>query len=300
MDRFSELETFVAVAEEGGFNAGARRLGRSAPTVTRQVVALEARIGTRLFMRTTRQIALTEAGGRLFRDARRLPADVAAAEASARGAHEVPQGRLAVTAPVLFGRMHVAPLIRSFVVEHPHVTARTLFLDRVVNLIEEGLDVAVRIGDLPDSSLTAVRVGVVRSMVVASPGYVAAHGSPAEPAELAHHSVAVSGSGATVAWSFSRAGAAETVSLHPALVSNTIDVTIDAALGGWAITRVFSYQVAGAIAEGRLVELLPGSEDRTTPVYLVHAEGPLRSAKIRAFVDHAARALRAEAHRWVV
>ncbi|GMG84156.1 LysR family transcriptional regulator [Paralimibaculum aggregatum] len=299
MDRFSELQAFVAVAEAGGFNAAARRLNRSAPTVTRLVAGLEARIGTRLFSRTTRQVALTEAGERLFRDARGVLEDLARAEAAAAGAHAAPQGLLSVTAPVIFGRRYVAPLLRSFTDRHPQVSARAVFVDRIVNLIEEGLDVAVRVGELAESSLTAARVGAVRRVVVASPAYVAAHGRPAAPEELAAHRIAAASPGTgDEPWSFVAGPRRRSVAVGPALMANSLDVAIDAALDGWAITRVLSYQVADALADGRLVELLPGFEDRRLPVHLVHAEGPLRAAKIRAFVDHAARALRAEAAGW--
>lgn len=300
MDRFTELETFVAVAEAGGFNAGARRLNRSPPTVTRLVASLEARIGTRLFTRTTRRIAPTEAGRRLLRDAGRLLEELALAEAAAAGAHDEPQGVLSVTAPVIFGRRYIAPLLRSFVDAHPRVSARAVFVDRIVNLIEEGFEVAVRIGDLPDSSLTAVRVGEVRRMVVASPGHLAAHGSPQRLEDLARHRlISPSISGRPEDWVFVAGGRKVALPVAPALVGNTIDVSIEAALEGWAFTRVLSYQVADAVRRGDLVEVLREFEDRRIPVHLVHAEGPLRAAKIRAFVDHAAGALRREAKHWL-
>lgn len=295
MDRFTQLEAFVAVAEEGGFNAAARRLKRSPPTVTRLVAALEARIGARLFTRSTRRIALTEAGARLFQDAIPVLQALAGAEAAAAGAHVAPQGVLAVTAPVLFGQRYVAPLVRSFIDAHPRVTARVLFVDRVVNLIEEGLDVAVRIGSLPASRLTAVRVGDLRRVVVASPAYLEAHGAPKTPGDLARHRVATArGTAPDGAWEFVAEGRRRVAALEPVLESNAVGVAIDAAEAGWALTRTLSYQVAPALADGRLVEVLAAFEDRRTPVHLVHAEGPLRAAKIRAFVEHARAALRRE------
>ncbi len=300
MDRFTELETFIAVAEAGGFNAAARRLNRSPPSVTRIISGLEQRIGTRLFTRTTRQIAFTEAGERLFTDARRLVNDLEIAEASAAGAHQEPQGVLSVTAPTIFGRVCIAPVLRSFLDLNPRVSVQALFVDRIVNLIEEGLDVAVRIGELPDSSLTAVRVGAVRHVVVASPAYLQARGRPEMPEHLTHHRL-VSASQMTQAdsWQFVAAGQKRSVPIRAAFVANNIDVSIDAALSGWAVTRVLSYQVADALRSGKLVELLPGFEDREIPIHLVHAEGPLRAAKIRVFVDHAAQALRKQAQDWV-
>jgi DNA-binding transcriptional LysR family regulator len=299
MDRFTELDTFVAVAESGGFNAAARRLNRSPPSVTRIVAGLEARIGTRLFLRTTRRVALTEAGRRLFQDAGRLLDDLDRAEAAASGAHEEPKGVLSVTAPVIFGRRYVAPIIRDFVDRYPEVSSRALFLDRNVDLIEEGLDVAVRIGELPSSSLTALRVGEVRRILIASPAYLKRHGKPDDLDDLQRHRLAAPSSVTEAnSWVFEGGGKRRSLEISPTFVANSIDASIDAALDGWAITRVLSYQVADELKSGRLVELLGSFEDRLMPIHLVHAEGPLRAAKIRAFVDHAARQLRNESRHW--
>ena len=299
MSRFDELQTFVAVAQAGGFAAAARRLNRSAPTVTRLVAQLEARLGARLFLRTTRQVSLTEAGTRLFEDVRGLLDALDVAEAAAAGAYEMPQGLLSVTAPVMFGRLYVAPLLRGFLDAHPQVRARTLFVDRNVNLIDEGLDVALRLGDLPDSSLTAVHVGDVRRVTVASPSYLEAHGMPEDIADLDRHRlIAPTIISQAQSWVFEAGGRRTVYPIAPHMVSNTIDVCIEAAQAGWAITRVLSYQVADALADGSLVEVLAAREDRKMPVHLLHAEGPLRAAKIRAFVDHAARGLRRSAAKW--
>ena len=189
MDRFRELTTFVAVAESGAFNAAARTLNMSPPAVTRLINSLEERIGARLFTRTTRQVALTEAGHRYLSDAERKLADLEEAEDSAAGAHQSPRGILRVTAPVMFGQLHIAPILRDYLDAYPAVSAITLFVDRVVNLIDEGLDIAVRIGDLPDSSLSAVRVGTVRRMTVAAPQYIAKHGAPNTVGALADHKI---------------------------------------------------------------------------------------------------------------
>ncbi|MEM9062588.1 MAG: LysR family transcriptional regulator [Pseudomonadota bacterium] len=300
MDRFSEIETFVSVAEAGGFNAAARALGRSAPSVTRIVAGLEGRIGTRLFNRTTRQVALTEVGRRLLEDARRILDDLATAEASAAGAHQDPQGLLTVTAPVMFGRLHIAPILHRFMDQHPAVTARMIFVDRVVNLIDEGIDIAVRIGDLPDSSLTALRVGDVRRCVVASPEYLARSGRPDHPQALEAHRIAIAASlSPPRSWDFLSEDATITVPIRPALSSNSVDASIDAALSGWALTRALSYQVADHLKRGNLVEVLPEFETRRLPVHLVHAEGRLRAAKIRAFLDMASTELRRKAHGWI-
>lgn len=296
MDRFRELSVFVAVAEEGAFNAAARRLNLSPPAVTRLVTALEARIGARLFTRTTRRVAPTEAGNRLLGDAARILAELDEAEASAAGTHQSPRGVLRVTAPVLFGQRHIAPILRDFLDAYPEVSATTLFVDRVVDLIDEGLDVALRIGELPDSTLSAVRVGAVRRVTVAAPGYVAVHGMPATPDDLAGHRIVSPLTLHEAArWSFVAGGRSTIVHLAPRLAVNTMAAAIEAASAGCGITRALSYQVADALADGALVEILGDWEDRRMPVHLVHSEGRRAAAKIRAFVDLAAERLRADA-----
>ena len=298
MDRFRELSTFVAVAEEGAFNAAARRLNLTPPVVTRLVTALETRIGVRLLTRTTRRVALTEAGERLFADAARVLAEVEEIEAAAAGAHQTPRGTLRVTAPVMFGHRYVLPLLRDFLDAYPEVSSTTLFVDRIVDLIDEGLDVAVRIGDLPDSTLTATRVGVLRRVAVAAPRYLAAHGTPGSPDDLAAHRIVQPGTlHEAHRWPFVSQGANRTVRVTPHLSVNTVAAAVDSAVAGWGITRALSYQVADALADGTLVEVLGDWEDRELPIHLVHYEARLGAAKTRAFVDFAADRLRAEAKR---
>ncbi len=294
MDRFAELRTFVEVAEKGGFAPAARALGLSPPAATRAVSALEARLGVRLFVRTTRVVRLTEAGGRFLLDARRLLADLAEAEAAAAGIHAAPRGELAVTAPVLFGRRHVAPLIGAFLDLHPDVSARCLFVDRNINLLEEGADVAVRIGHLPDSSLVATAVGRVRAVVVGAPAYVAAHGEPAHPADLAaHRLIHPVGVRDAPDWEFQDQGRPLSVRTRPRLRVSTNDAALELALQGWGLTRLLSYQVAEEVAGGLLRPVLAAFEPDPLPVHLLHAEGARVSAKVRAFVDFAAARLRA-------
>lgn len=298
MDRFRELQTFVAVAEAEAFNGAARRLNMSPPAVTRAVTALEARLGVQLLNRTTRRVALTEAGARLLADAKRILAELEVAEASASGAHDVPRGVLRLTAPVLFGERVVAPILRDWLDHHRDVSADALFLDRVVDLIDEGLDVAVRIGELPDSGLIATRVGAVRRVVVAAPSYLATAGTPTQPDDLpAHRAVLASGLGAAPEWAFFKDGGRRRVRLVPVLQTSTVASAIDCAVAGWAVTRVLSYQVADELADGRLVELLAGADDQVIPVHLVHAAGRRPAAKIRSFIDFAAAALRGDADR---
>ena len=296
MDRFRELSAFVAVAEAGAFNAAARRLNLSPPAVTRLVTALEGRIGARLFTRTTRHVALTEAGERLLGDAVRILAEVDEAEASAAGAHQSPRGTLRVTAPVMFGQRHIAPILRAYLDTYPDVAATVLFVDRIVDLIDEGLDVAVRIGDLPDSSLTATRVGAVRRVTVASPDYLAVHGAPRVPDDLpGHRIINPLGLIQRPEWGFVAGGETRTVRLSPRLTVNTVTAAVDAAVAGWGITKVLSYQVAAELADGRLVEILRDFEDRRMPVHLLHSEGRRAAAKIRTFIDFASASLRADA-----
>lgn len=294
MDRFQTIRVFVTVAERGGFAPAARSLAMSPPAVTRAVSALERRIGTRLLVRTTRSVRLTESGERFLRDARRILADLEEAEAAAVGAHAEPRGVLRVTAPVLFGRQFVAPILGDFLDRHPHLTAETLFVDRNVSLMDEGLDVAVRIGELPASSLIARRAGSVRRVVVAAPGYLDAHGRPRHPSDLADHrlieSIAV---GAAPEWSFREQGRPIAIRVTPRLRMNTNDAVIELAARGWGLSRLLSYQVAPLVADGRLEIVLADYELPPAPIHVLHQEGHMVSAKVHAFVDFAVDRLRA-------
>jgi DNA-binding transcriptional LysR family regulator len=299
MDKLEGMRIFVAVAEARGFAPAARQLGMSAPAVTRAIAALEAHVGAQLLRRSTRQVALTEAGARFHADCKRILSDVAEAEASASGAHAVPQGLLAITAPQLFGRMHVAPLLVAFLARHPQVSARSFFTDQVVHLLEEGLDVAVRIGHLPDSGLTAVRAGHVRRVVVASPAYLAEHGVPRTPAELSQHrAIGFSQHSASSApWVFyppGRKARADGETAEPKIqhVTNANEVSIGAALAGLGLSRALSYQVADDVLAGRLKIVLADHEPAPIPVQLVYVEGRRAAAKVRAFVDFAVESLR--------
>ena len=296
MDRLDAMRVFVAVAEAGGFAPAARELRLSPPAVTRAVAALEDRIGARLLHRTTRIVRLTEAGARYLADTRRILAELEEAEATAAGAHAEPRGQIAVTAPLLFGKMHVAPVVLGFLGRFPEVSARTLFVDRVVDLMDEGLDVAVRIAVLPDSTLSAVRVGQVRRVVCAAPEYLARRGTPATPRDLEGLDCIGFQSGAAPApWVFpARTGEGrETVRPPMRLLVNNADVAVAAALAGHGVTRVLSYQVAEEVRAGRLAVVLADHEPPPIPVHLVHLEGRRAAARVRVFVDFAAERLRA-------
>jgi DNA-binding transcriptional LysR family regulator len=295
------LKVFVGVAEANGFAPAARKLQMSAPAVTRAIAALEQRLGAQLLERSTRSVRLTEIGERFFSDCKRILAELDEAEASALGAHAAPQGELAVTAPSMFGRLHVAPIALDFLVEYPMVSMRTFFADRVVHMLDEGFDVAVRIARLPDSGLTAVRVGNVRRVVVASPAYLAGRGTPRVPAELAQHdAIGFSPSGGSnVPWSFPAPSAGdasrrEIVQPRMQLVANTSEVAIEAALRGQGLTRVLSYQADVEVRAAKLAIVLEAFEPEPIPVYLVYVAGRKAPAKVRAFVDFAAERLRAQ------
>lgn len=295
MDRLDSLRVFVAVAEQAGFAAAARRLGLSPPAVTRAVAALEARLGARLLHRTTRIVRPTEAGQRFLADARRILAELEEAEASAAGAQREPRGTLAVTAPVLFGRLHMAPLVFAFRRAFPEVSVRLLLLDRVVDLIEEGQDVALRIAELPDSGLSALRVGSLRPQIVASPAYLERHGRPRRLEELAgHQAIVFDREGLPRDWAFGSGAGRRTIRPRAPLSVNTAEVAVAAAVDGQGLARVLSYQAAAELAAGRLELVLPELQTPEIPVQLVHPEGRRAGARLRAFLDFAVPRLRAE------
>jgi DNA-binding transcriptional LysR family regulator len=294
MDHLDSLKVFVAVAELQGFAPAARRLGLSAPAVTRSIAALEQRLGAQLLQRSTRSVRLTEIGERFLGDCRRILVDLEEAEASAGGAHAVPKGALAITASAMFGRLHVAPIALDFLALHPQVTIRGVFVDRVVHLMDEGFDVAVRIARLPDSGLTAVRVGSMRAVVVGSAAYFTERGMPRHPGDLAgHDAVGFSQTGSAPApWSFT--GAADTAQPQIRLLTNASEVAIEAAVQGRGLARAMRYQVDAEVRAGRLQIVLAEFEPEPIPVHLVHVAGRMAPAKLRAFIDFAVERLRAE------
>ncbi len=295
MDRFHAIQVFVSVADRGGFAAAARSLGMSPPAVTRAVAMLEDRLGTRLFVRTTRSVRLTEAGERFLHDSRRILLDLEEAEDAAVGSHAAPRGELYITAPVLFGRMFVTPALGDYLNRYPQMNARTLFVDRIVSLMDEGLDVSVRIGELPDSSLIAVRVGAVRQVMFASPDYLESHGLPQQPNDLDNHRLLQSTAMGTASdWVFLENGAQFSIRPKARLRMNTNDAVIELALRGWGMSRLMSYQIAPYLAEGRLETVLEEFELPPLPVHILHQEGRMVSAKVRSFVDFLAECLRAD------
>ncbi|WP_072793027.1 LysR family transcriptional regulator [Cognatishimia maritima] len=292
MDRIQMLEVFVAVAEAGSFAGGGRATGLSAPSVTRGVNELEERLGARLFTRTTRVVRLTDVGQGYLEEVRSILADLQAADDLASGTAARPTGLLRVTAPVEFGRIHVAPILADFLDTYPDVSAELLTVDRVVNLVEEGIDVGLRIGELPPSGLMAVRVGHVRRVVCASPGYLKAHGVPKTPQDLTQHKiVSISSVTPNTEWRFGKEGL-DVVRLKPRLHVSSIGTGLALARTGWGLTRVLSYQIGPDLQAGTLQTVLEPHEPERLPVHLVHQEGRRVSAKLRAFLDFARDRLR--------
>lgn len=284
MDRLLTLEMFVAVASEGGFAAAARKIGSSPPAVTRGIAALEARLGTTLFHRSTRAVALTDAGTAFLDRARRILAELAGAERELRGAAAEPRGQLYLTAPVMFGRLHVLPVVGDLMAQHRELTVRMMLIDRNVRIVEEGIDVAVRIGPLADSGLKAVRVGAVRQMLVASPAYLARRGAPATVADLADHDlIGTMGPRWTSEWQF--ANSRWRLDAPPRLVVNTVDGVLAAAEAGLGIANLLSYQLAEAVDAGRLISLLADEQPPALPVHLLFEPSRAALPAVRLFID---------------
>ena len=298
MDRLNAMAILLAVVEAGSLSAASRRLGKPLATISRKVAELEAHLNTRLFSRSSRTITLTEAGRSYVAACGRILEDVKEAERAASGEYSAPTGELFITAPIVFGRLHLLPVALEFLRMHPDIDIRLMLVDRLVNLVEEHVDLAVRIGALPDSSLIAVRVGAIRMVVCGSPDYFARRERPHAPGDLAGHDCITF---ATLAqpdtWQFvdRRTGAKQAqvpVAVKSRLTVNTAEAAIDAALAGIGITRVLSYQIADAVESGALEIALAGHEPDPWPVNLLRAGDRLLPIKLRAFLDFAVPLLR--------
>lgn len=284
MDKLHLMTVFIAVAEAQNFAAAARKLAMSPPAVTRAVTALENHLGAKLLIRTTRHVRISDAGQRYLDDAKRIISAISEADEVAAGINAEPQGKLSITAPALFGKMFVMPVVIAFLQRHPAVQVSALLLDSVVNLLDEGIDIAIRIGELADSSLNAIRVGQVRRVLCASPNYLAQHGIPQTLTELSTHTlITASNSGNT--WKFGHDANAAALQIQPRLSVTTHDAAIDAAVQGLGITRVLSYQIAALLKTGALITMLDEHEPPAMPIHVLHSEGRRTSAKVRAFVD---------------
>jgi DNA-binding transcriptional LysR family regulator len=283
MDKLRAMQTFVQIVEHGSLTAAAGAMRGSLPAVVRTLAALEAELDVRLLNRTTRRIALTDEGREYYERCRRVLAEVDEAEAALSARRAAPKGRLRVTAPVMFGRLHVAPVATGFGARHPAVQLELILLDRVVDLLEEGVDLAVRIAQLPDSSLVAIRVGETRRVVCASPAYLRRAGTPQSPAELARHRcVSFGGLNPGVdEWRFDK----ERVAVHAALASNQIDAALDACVSGLGLGQFLCYQVQALLDGGRLKRVLADFEPAPLPIHVIYAHARLLSSNVRAFVD---------------
>ena len=294
MDRFEAMSILVAAVEAGSLSAASRRLGTPLATVSRNVSDLEARLKTRLLNRSSRRLTLTDAGRSYVAACKRILEDLDEAERAASGEFSAPKGDLIITAPVVFGRLHVLPTAVEFLKTYPEIDLRILLADRVVNLFEEKIDLAIRIGALPDSSLVATRVGSIRYVLCGSPAYFAARGVPTTPDELrAHDCITFEGLESPETWSFTMGKSDRRVAIHSRLVVNTGEAAIDAAIAGIGITRVLSYQIAQALRDRALTTALDGFAPPPWPVNLLYSGGRLLPLKLRAFLDFAAPRLKA-------
>jgi DNA-binding transcriptional LysR family regulator len=288
VDRLDAMSVLLAVVDSGSLSAGARRLGMPLTTVSRKVAELETHLRTRLLNRSSRQITLTEPGQSYVAACRQILEDVREAERTAAGEYSTPKGDLAITAPIVFGRLHVLPVALDFLRAYRDVDVRVVLADRPLNLLEDHVDLAVRIGALPDSSLVATRVGSIRRMLCASPRYFAERGKPKRPAELAAHDcVTFQGLSAPQAWTFAKGKSDLTVAIHSRLIVNTAEAAVDAAIAGAGITRILSYQIAEARRAGALDIALENFEPAPWPVSLIYPGQGRLPLKLRAFIDFA-------------
>ena len=295
MDRIDAMRAFVTSVDRGSLASAARFLGQSPATVTRAIAQIENRLGTRLLQRSTRALHLTQFGESYLATCRDVLSALDVAERGAALEQEQPSGLLTITAPLRFGQLHVRPVLDTFLDANQAVQARLLLLDRTVNLVEEGIDAAIRIAHLPDSTLVAMRLGDVRRVLCAAPAYLTRHGIPAAPAALREHACIMERDGAEMeTWRFasSPGGRLLPVPIRPRLVVNAASAAVDSAAAGYGITRVMSYQAAAAVAAGKLVILLEGHEPPPIPVHLVLPYGRSRTAKQRVFAEYAAPRLR--------
>jgi DNA-binding transcriptional LysR family regulator len=291
MDRFDAMATLIAAVDGGSLSAASRTLGTPLATVSRKVSELEAHLRTHLVVRTSRRLLLTEAGRSYVAASRRILDEIDDAERAASGEYRAPRGHLTIAAPVMFGRLHVEPVVLQFLSAYPEITVRLVLADHVVSLADQHVDAAVRIGHLPDSQMVATRLGAIGWVTCASPDYLQARGTPENPEALGSHDcVMFEGLYSTNQWRF---GGGQQVAVRPRLAVNTADAAIAASIASAGITRVLSYQVASAVATGTLRLILRAFEPEPWPVHLIHTGQSLLPQKLRAFLDFTAPRLKA-------
>lgn len=280
------MRVLVTVGEEGGFAAASRKLDVSPAAVTRAIAGLEKQLGVKLILRTTRNIRFTEAGSQFYDDCKSILAKIAEANEAVSGANKEPQGTLYITAPVLFGQMFVMPCIVTYMQQYPRVRVVANFVDRVTNLVEEGIDVAIRVGPLPNSTLRAIKVGQVRRVLCASPSYISTHGTPVIPADLNNHTLVSSSSiSPKVEWRFKQGENEIKIEMDPRLVVTSNEAAVTAALSGLGVARLLSYQIRNEVDKGNLRLLLEEFEEEPWPVHIVHREDKYGSSKVRIFIN---------------
>jgi DNA-binding transcriptional LysR family regulator len=294
MDRLEAMSAFVAVVEAGGFSAAARRLGTPLTTVSRKVADLEDHLRVRLLTRTTRRVTLTDTGQIFFQRCRRLLDELGESERLASGEYQAPRGGITISAPLALGRLHLAPIISEFLTAYPEIDVDLRLSDKITNVVEDGIDVAVRVGQLPDSSLKALKVGSIRHVICASPSYLARRGTPSKPSDLgSHHCVTFTGLEGAKEWTFRAGRKVERLTVRSRLVVNTAEAAADAVNAGIGITRLLCYQVSDAVLDGRLKLLLRKFEPAPLPVSLVSPDARLIPQKLKAFMDFAGPRLKA-------
>jgi DNA-binding transcriptional LysR family regulator len=292
-DKLYLISVFVAVVDAGGFAGASRKLDISPPAVTRAIAELETQLGVRLLTRTTRVVRVTEPGARYVEDCRRILANLVEADEAISGMHGHPSGKLTLTAPVMFGSKFITNIVSEYIQLYENVSVSCLFLDRLVNLMDEGVDIAVRIGELPDSSMQAVRVGKIRRIICGSPQYLDKFGIPQTPDDLESHAIISAGGVSTnVDWRLREDGKVRNIKLNARLSTTTNDSAIVAAEAGLGLTRLMSYQAADHLKDGRLKTVLVDYEPEALPLNLLHREGRLASPKARTFLDLAIERLR--------
>ena len=288
------MRTLLAAVDGGSLSAASRVLGTPLATVSRRVSDLEAHLRTQLLVRSSRRLSLTEAGRAYVAAARRILDDLDDAERAAAGEYRIPRGHLTITASIMFGRLHVEPIVLAFLKAYPDITVRLVLADHVVNLTDDHIDVAVRVGRLPDSSMVAVRLGEIGWVICASPDYLRSRGTPSTPAELERHDcIAFEGIYSSTSWMFAARGRPLPVPVRPRFAVNTADAAINAAIAGSGVTRVLSYQVAAEVEAGTLQLILREHAPEVLPVHLVYTAQTLLPLKLRAFLDFAAPRLKA-------
>ena len=285
MDRLDAMQVLLAVVDAGSLSAGSRKLNAPLPSVSRKVADLERHLGTRLLIRTSRNVQLTDAGRDYVEAARQIVASIEDAEHRASGEYEVPRGELSLTVPMAFGRLHVLPLAYEFLRDYPEINLKVISVDRIVHLVDERIDVGVRLGELADSSLHAARVGEFRLLTCASPDYLERAGVPATPEDLANHDSILFAPLRDTAWIYQRDGNRTVGAPRVRVFSNSSASAVHAAVQGIGIVRVPSYQVSKELASGALVTVLDECDDRSFPVHFIYVRQGMLPLKVRVFLD---------------